>query len=95
MAGWLHTDAMDINLDKLWEKARDRELCVLHGVHRKSDTIGQVNNNDFIYFGQGAKSGIARHTSMFFKKVPIEKQSKCQTFFSSQQYTKIPVPPHP
>ena len=44
---------------------------MLHGVHRKSDTIGQVNNNnDFIYFGQGAKSGIARCTSKFFKKVP-------------------------
>lgn len=43
---------------------------MLHGVHRKSDTIGQVNNNDFVYLGQGAKSGIARHTSMFFKKVP-------------------------
>ena len=45
---------------------------MLHGVHRKSDIIGQVNNNnnDFIYFGQGAESGIARCTSKFFKKVP-------------------------
>ena len=55
---------------------------MLHGVHRKSDTIGQVNNNDFVYFGQGAKSGIARHTSMFFKKVPNFKKKASTKLFS-------------
>ena len=50
---WLDgiTDAMDMNLGKLWEMVRDRETwraAVLGSQSR--DTTGQLNNNDY-YLG--------------------------------------------
>ena len=45
---WLDSiaNAMDMNLGKLWEMVRKREVwhAAVHGV-TKSDTIGQLNNN--------------------------------------------------
>ena len=40
------TDAMDMNLGKLWEMVRDREVwcVVVHGV-AKSPMTGRLNNN--------------------------------------------------
>ena len=46
---WLDgiTDATDVNLGKLWEMVRDREVwhAAVHGV-AKSRVTGQLNNNN-------------------------------------------------
>ena len=36
---------MDMNLDKLWEVVRDRKTwhAAIHGGHKESDTIRQLN----------------------------------------------------
>ena len=49
---WLQgiTDAVDMNLGKLWKMVRDREAwrAAVHGI-TESDTTGQVNSNIYIY----------------------------------------------
>ena len=50
---WLDgiTDAMDINLSKLWEMVRDREGwlgCHSPWGHKESDTTGQLNNTRWV-----------------------------------------------
>ena len=44
---WLYgiTDAMDMNLGKLWEMLRDREAWCSWGC-KESDMIGQLKNNN-------------------------------------------------
>ena len=41
------TDAMGMNLGKLWEMVRDREAwhAAVHGVAKKLDTTVRLNNN--------------------------------------------------
>ena len=47
------TNAMNVNLGKLWEMARDRQVSLLWPTGRKdSDTTGQQNSN-----GDFARSG--------------------------------------
>ena len=46
---WLDgiTDAMDMNLGKLWEMVWDREArrAAIHGGHKELDATGQLNSN--------------------------------------------------
>ena len=46
---WFHgiTDSMDVNLGKLWEAVRDREVrhAAVQGGLEKLDTTWQLNNN--------------------------------------------------
>ena len=55
---WLDgiTNAMDMNLGKLWEMMRDREVwrAVVHGV-AESDMTGRLNNNNIHTPGQGPR----------------------------------------
>ena len=42
------TDAMDMNLGKLQEIVRDREVwrAAVHGGHKELDMTGRLNNNN-------------------------------------------------
>ena len=42
------TDAMNMNLSKLWEIVRDMEVwgAAVHGGHRELDTTYQLNGNN-------------------------------------------------
>ena len=45
------TDPMDMNLSKLWEIVKGREVwhVAVHGVCKDSDTIKRLNNNTWFH----------------------------------------------
>ena len=69
---WLDsiTNAMNVNLGKLWEVVRDRDSlarCSLRG-SKELDVTGQLNNKELIYsVCEQRESGILRQASTLFQ----------------------------